>query len=527
MTEVESLVRSFGQGSNTFLTLYEGFEYLSEQTQESETVVPYFPNRWAWVGACEPLAPKLSRVTALQGFREAARKNRRAAVVLPVNHEFSLEASTVGWGRIQIGMEPIFDLDQYYPQENRFHSAKHLKASGAKVRGLSLHQLTEKERKICESMVQEWFDMRGMAPLSFLNRVNPWEQGEHKRYFLLENRGSILGFLAAVPIWSTRGWYFVDLIRWSHSPPGTTELLILEAMKILKQEKAAWVSLGVSPMAGMENAPISERPYLYRMLELIFKYSNGLYRFKSLYEFKCKFEPTRIEPAFLIHQDRSVGVRELLGLLHAFVPGGIFSVAASSLSRFVQRFKLEPKIQDSLRPSFLSRPLPMGIIPLATQLPLTVVQLLISVALIAQSAVSQPNLDSQSARILIDLLVLPILLGLVEGSVGTLACFLLAIWSSLSASLIATPWFLHQWQAWISSSGGSSTYTPLAFFAAIRMMTFSTLGAAIYLVRRNHLFIFLAAYLVILGYLRVGGLIPLIAIAAMAFGAFISRLRMN
>ena len=104
--------------------------------------------------------------------------------------------------------------------------------------------LSPEKKAELDKLVEEWVGTRKMGLLSFLNRVEPWTLSQFKKYFYVELDGKILSFVSGVPIPPCRGWYLVDLFRKKDSPPGSTELLILESMRLLKKEGAKLVSLG-------------------------------------------------------------------------------------------------------------------------------------------------------------------------------------------------------------------------------------------------------------------------------------------
>lgn len=372
-----SLLKRFGKGSNSFLTQYAGYH----QFQTEHGYIAYVDTPQAWVAATEPFCEPEHSSSLLNAFREEARKNGKEIFVLPVSEPFAQEAKRQGYSSVMIGTEPVFELKRFFPDFKDFHSAKHLGMAGAKVLSKSLSELTERQRAECDDIFHEWLSSRWMAPLSFLNQVSPWECGEHKRYFILFFEGRFLGFLAAVPIWATQGWYFVDLLKRKDAPPGSTEIILLEAMRILKEQGAQWISLGLSPLSGMEQISWREHPLLYKLLNLVFHQGNAFYRFRPLFEFKKKLKPTDYPLRYLIASPKALRPRGILSLMQAFVPGGLLKMVSSSLA---MKFRVQgafQTVQPWIRPDIIARALPKDWIQLVRRCRFTLGMVFLNLAM--------------------------------------------------------------------------------------------------------------------------------------------------
>ncbi|OFZ83406.1 MAG: hypothetical protein A2583_08535 [Bdellovibrionales bacterium RIFOXYD1_FULL_53_11] len=369
----EKLLKSHGANTNSFLTMYDGFSRFvpDGEAWRGRGAIAFAETRHSFVAAAEPVCSKSDSVRMLEEFRDMAWNKNKSVMMIPVSEEYAEAARSLGFDSLMIGSEPVFDLEISLPDPGRFHSARHLQSSGALVLMTGLDGLSKEQKKECDDILDEWLSIRWMSPLSFLNRVNPWEQGRHKRYFLLQHGGRCLGFIAAVPVWTENAWYLVDILRRKDSPPGTTELLICEAMRLLKNEGASWVSLGVSPLSRIGEADRSKHPLLYRLLALAYDRGNLVYRFKPLFEFKDKFCPTRYPLRYLIMYPPGIHPRKVLNLLHAFIPGGIVEVAWSGLKRRIKGFELQDWFFKHLRDDMVVRQLPEGFGEYIARLPVT------------------------------------------------------------------------------------------------------------------------------------------------------------
>lgn len=379
-SSVEDLVRKYGMNSNAFLTLYRGFNYFSSREANKSGVIAFIDELHAWVGATDPLAPPENQRELLQQFSSTAQLAGKAAMLLPVSKSTAHLAEELGYGSVMIGTEPTFRLDDFQPSIDSIASARHLYQRGARVTefhprdpSVPLSSLSQ-----CNEIIQEWLSTRKIDPLSFLNKVAPWEVCDHRKYFWVTLNNRILAFLATVPIWPRNGWYFIDLLRHSASPAGSTELLMIEAIRLLKMAGAQEISLGVSPLSNLHLAPKTKHQFLYGVLRFVYEHVNFFYRFKSLYQFKDKFHPNYQRPMYLIFYPPKMRVADILSLVEAFFPGGVVKAFWSMTRRFYQHFRLGEWVERQLATSIISRPLPTTMKECVTRCPLTIVLIAIN-----------------------------------------------------------------------------------------------------------------------------------------------------
>lgn len=349
--KIREAIRLHGSNSNSFLSLYKGFRYLEIE----DGAIAYADTRKAWVGAAEPLVEKDRMESALRGFAERAGAAGKVAMAFPVSEDVARLARTLGYNAVKIGAEPIFDFAKYVPDVELVHTAKRLQARGAIVAEFRPDSLKDAERAELEQITEEWLESRKMVTLSFLNTVDPWALAPDKRYFKIALRGEVLAFVAAVPVWRRNGWYLIDLLRRHVTPAGSTELLILEAMRILKSGGAQDVSLGVAPLAELRPFADPDHPLTYRVLDLVFRRGNLFYNFQPLHEFKLKFNPTRSDAAYLIFSPSQVSRRVLSGLGEAFLPDGFIDATLSGIYRSYYRFRFSDWLSKRLNEKMVFR----------------------------------------------------------------------------------------------------------------------------------------------------------------------------
>lgn len=353
----EQAIAKYGHNSNSFLALYDGFSFF--RASDCQGMVAYLETPHAWVGVTEPFSDSAEKPKLLRAFAEAAHKKKKRALLLPFSKEGVSLARTVGFGGLQLGTEPVFDFTTYDPRLDIVPTAKLLHGKGAHVRQIDPQNLSSELKEELDALTEEWLSSRKMAPLGFLNRVEPWTLLQHKRYFTVELKGRLLAFLAAIPIWNQKGWYLIDLLRKTDSPPGATELLLLESMRLLKESGAKMVTLGVAPLSGLILE--KEAGVLPRILHHVFEKGNAFYNFKPLYEFKSKFKPTRWEEAYLVYSPSQLTLKTLMGLSEAFFPSGMLASLGEGVRRWIGTSEPDLWIKALLSPEVVVRSVPQSL----------------------------------------------------------------------------------------------------------------------------------------------------------------------
>ena len=367
------LLEQFGRNSNAFLTTYPGLEYFRSAEPGRDGYIAFLETRDAWVAASEPVAAENDQIPLLEEFARAAASIGKRVLMIPVDLPLAERAARAGFGALLIGSEPTFCLEAYPPGGGDWSDtvpvARQFAGKGAQVRAFTAAELAPEQRELLERMTDEWLGTRKTSALGFLNQVHPWLHAERKRYFTVELKGKVLAYLAAIPIPARQGWYLIDTIRRGDSPPGTTELLLLQAMKMLKDQGAREITLGVAPLSSIDEfrklpvaAPASHR-LVYGVLSWIYEKGNAFYNFKPLFLYKMKFRPSEVRPAFLLHRGPGGGRPTLvpydaLSLSQAWLPEGLLQATASGIAKFASRVSIPDLLKTLLRPETIVRSVP-------------------------------------------------------------------------------------------------------------------------------------------------------------------------
>ena len=104
-----------------------------------------------------------------------------------------------------------------------------------------------------------------------------------------DEAGNIKAF-ANLWLTSDKAQLSVDLMRYQpNTPNGIMDYLFAELMLWGKAENYQWFCLGMAPLAGLNNRPLS--PLWNKVGATLFKKGEHFYNFEGLYEYKAKYAP--------------------------------------------------------------------------------------------------------------------------------------------------------------------------------------------------------------------------------------------
>lgn len=320
---VLELLRRHGQATTSFQVLEPGFSYWF--TRE-DACVAYDDTGSAWIAAGPPIAAHKDAPKVARAFLDHARKQRRRACFFAVNKEFAIEADLEA---LAIGEDPEWDLESWAETIRTSRSLREqlrrARAKGIRVRVVNARDVApgHSTRLAIETLIQSWLASRPMATMGFLVGVSPFEFSEERLYVVAEKEGQLVGFLAAVPIYASAGFFIEDLLRTREAPNGTAELLVDCAFQALGQRGIRVATLGLAPLAG-NVAPT---------LRFIRRLSKPLYNFDGVRAFKARLRPARWVAQHLAFPREMHPLWAIRDTLSAFATGGFLRFGLETLSK--------------------------------------------------------------------------------------------------------------------------------------------------------------------------------------------------
>jgi phosphatidylglycerol lysyltransferase len=321
---VLELVERYGWNATAFQTLESGYSYAF---YGDDACVAYVDTGSAWVVAGAPIAAQDRLGEVVAKFVRAARSAGRRCCFFAAEERLQSAAGDA-LRSFPIGEQPVWD-PRDWPKILADHRSmreqlRRAKAKGVRTREVSAQELHEgATRDAIAAVAERWLSTRSMAPMDFLVRVEPFTFPTHRRCFVAEREGRVVGFAGVVPVPARDGWFLEDLVRDPTAPNGTGELLVDSVMRWALAEGSSWLTLGFAPLSGHVAAP----------LRAARKSTKFLYDFNGLRRYKAKLRPHSWSRIYLAHPAAQSAVVSLVDSLVAFTRGGLLRFGLRTLLR--------------------------------------------------------------------------------------------------------------------------------------------------------------------------------------------------
>ena len=311
---------------------------------EAEGAVAYNEFGKVWLVPGDPLASTENLAQVTKGFLRAARAKGRVVGFMPATEQFAKESSRLGLRAVRVGAAPYFDLATWAPRGDRAKKAR-AGVNQARRAGLRVVEVPEVDERLVREtacLCKSWLTTRRSAiKFSWLFSIDLFQHNERKKYFTARDpSGKLVGFLAASPIPARDGWYLEDVLRAKDAPNGTTDLLVVEVLELLRRDGAKLATLGTAPMAmeGRVDPDVHVSSVLSKATRLIATCFSAFYNFGGVRRFKTKFAPSWWESEYvLISREPTAAPRVLRAFVQAIVPAGPTTLVARQLDRAWQR----------------------------------------------------------------------------------------------------------------------------------------------------------------------------------------------
>lgn len=299
-----ALIEQYGEHPAAWVLLEGRKRYVT--IPGSPGFVAYECRRGLRILAGDPVAPPTLH-------RALLARARRRALGRPV-FAYSVTARAVsayreaGFGLVCVGAEPTLDPARFSLAGGKRATLRaavnHAAAAGLRVEELVPGRPAGRDAEDeVRAISTAWLAGKGGSSLGFLLGDPDPVAGSRKRWFVARGPRGVEGFVTCNPIPARRGWYVDVTRRRPDAPRGTIECLTVHAISTFASERAAVVSLGLSPLARLESgdALACDSPPLRARLALAYERVRTPYDFRALQRYKAKYAPDAWEPHFLAY----------------------------------------------------------------------------------------------------------------------------------------------------------------------------------------------------------------------------------
>ncbi|MFD7026599.1 phosphatidylglycerol lysyltransferase domain-containing protein [Streptomyces sp. NPDC059917] len=316
--EVVEHLRAHSDNPSGFLTLNSTMRYY--RGVETPGIVAYaaFGRHTVLLG--NPLAPADRRVHLLDEFRAREARCSRSLTVTEIRGHDAQTYARRGFAVNQIGSSYSIDLTAFSLRGRALAKVRQNTAR-ARREGVAAEEVA-KEFPVgpaLDAVDAFWLRGKGKGVKEFAFFIGEREEPGVllARVFVARHRGRIVAYASYYPAYGTQpGWIVDRTRRMPDAPVGTTELLNLTALETFQREGAAWLHLGLTPLAGLD--PLREQTTANRLLSRGLALAAGndriLYPSRSQLAYKMKWAPHDVQPEYVAF-DRRMTAPALWNLL--------------------------------------------------------------------------------------------------------------------------------------------------------------------------------------------------------------------
>jgi phosphatidylglycerol lysyltransferase len=335
VARARELVLTYGWNSTSFQIVNPGISrWFSDRT---DAVVGYVSAAGVRVVAGAPVCSKERLPEIVEEFESAAA--REGEQVCYFCAERRLESTINGsptHSKFLLGAQPVWE-PHIWP--NIINTNKSLRAqiNRARNKGVTVcewpvEKATGSER--LSECLHAWLGSKGLPPLHFMVESETLKRLEHRRVFVAECKGNVVGFVTLSPVVRRKGWLFEQFPHRPKAPNGTVELMIDAAMRSLAGDGCQYATLGLSPLSRRaEVLPFDNPLWLRVFLTWLRKHGQRFYNFDGLDAFKTKLRPQRWEPVFAVTNEPRVSFRTLYAIASAFSGNAPFRLFFGGLAK--------------------------------------------------------------------------------------------------------------------------------------------------------------------------------------------------
>ena len=312
--------------------------------RNAEGAVAYNEFGRVWLVPGDPIASVDNLATVSAEFLQEAHAAGRVVGFMPVTEQFAKHSKRLGLRAIEVGSAPYFDLATWAPRGDRAKKAR-AGVNQARRAGVRVTEIVDVDERLVREtacLCKSWLTTRRSAlTFDWLLKVDLFRHKDRKKYFAARDaNGKLVGFVAASPIPARDGWYLEDVLRSKHAPNGTTDLLVVETLNLLKRDGAKLATLGTAPMAmaGIVDPEVPRSRLLTRAARLTANCVSVFYNFEGVRRFKAKFAPSWWESEYaLISPNLTAPPRVLRAFVRAIVPAGPSTLIVRQIDRAWRR----------------------------------------------------------------------------------------------------------------------------------------------------------------------------------------------
>ncbi|WP_433787684.1 bifunctional lysylphosphatidylglycerol flippase/synthetase MprF [Actinomycetospora sp. CA-101289] len=320
-----------GGSTLSWMTTWPENRYLTHGTADGITA--FRVHAGVAVALGDPIVAPADRAAALEDFRAMAERAGWVPCLFSATAELAEQARADGWRTLQVAEDTLIDLDglefKGKPWQNVRSAFNRAGKAGITHRMVRLEEEPRAVVAQVRAISEEWVGDKGLPEMGFtLGGVEEALDPEVRTGLAVDAEGTIHGVTSWLPVYGPGGAGGPEVVGWTLDVMrrrqdgfrAVVEYLIASACLTFQEEGARFLSLSGAPLARTEEAEdAASHDVLDRVLDRMGALLEPYYGFRSLHQFKAKFQP-RYAPMYLVHRDEADLPRVGLGIGRAYLP---------------------------------------------------------------------------------------------------------------------------------------------------------------------------------------------------------------
>lgn len=322
----KDLIRNYGGGTMSWMTIWPGNHYLFDDVDAPSTVVAYQRHAGTMIALTDPVGPPELLDQSVREFTKFAEASGLTPCWFSIDAETAASAERMGWRTAQIAEDAIVDLPglafKGKPWQHVRTAMNKAKKEGLRHRLVRLADEPFSVRAQVQAISEEWVGDKGLPEMGFtLGGVDEALDPETVVSLAVDGDGSVHGVLSWLPVYGrhgvVQGWTLDVMRRRSDGFGPVIEFMLGSAFLEFQAQGALFASLSGAPLAsstGEVSASATDR-----LLDALGGALEPFYGFRSLHAFKKKFQP-RYQGVYLAFRDEADLPRIGIAISRAYLP---------------------------------------------------------------------------------------------------------------------------------------------------------------------------------------------------------------
>ncbi|MBA3858856.1 MAG: hypothetical protein C0507_18280 [Cyanobacteria bacterium PR.3.49] len=284
-----------GYGSLAYSSLQKGMQYYMHPELG---YIAYTPLRDGPNSVCVLADPICSKEN-IKPLVEAFMKEKSDPVFLHISHDTGKVLNEMGFTVNELGVETIIDIQKFNVVGNKKQQLRNAR-NGAKkdnVTVVEINTVDDEMLKSFKKISDGWMKEKVISDneMQFIVRPVVFVDEIDVRKFVAIKDNQVVGFVIFDPMYEDGkvSGYIANHLRTNLDRTySVVDFIILEALEKFKQEGKKDLSLGLSPLAKVDDSQEFKHSKLLKAhFRYAFEKANFLYNFKNLARHKLKYRP--------------------------------------------------------------------------------------------------------------------------------------------------------------------------------------------------------------------------------------------